>query len=165
MNIRTRIILIVSVAVGFLAVAGVYVYSNVMREAPVVVDQSAAVSMETSSETTEATPFVETLYGEDIFTGVDTIHWASGGVEARSTEAGPVLTFKSDFAVADGPDLFVYLSPNEAGEGLGEYASLGQLKATSGEQTYVLPENFASYKTVVIWCRAFGVTFATASPF
>jgi hypothetical protein len=73
-----------------------------------------------------------------------------------------VLSFKEDFEVAQGPDLFVYLSPNPAGQDLGEYASLGSLKAIRGSQQYTLPDNYASYKTAIIWCRAFGVTFATA---
>jgi hypothetical protein len=48
-----------------------------------------------------------------------------------------------------------------ANEPLGDFASLGTLKSSAGAQAYNLPNNYSDYKTVVIWCRAFRVTFSS----
>jgi len=148
------IVAAVFVAAGAMAL---YVYTNINKEAPVVVNQSPNVSADEAVETKE-----NTVVFSSTFTGVDAVHWGRGGAQVLQTVNGPVLSFGDDFEVAQGPDLFVYLSPNAAGQELGEYASLGSLKSVTGAQEYTLPDNYESYKTVVIWCRAFGVTFATA---
>jgi hypothetical protein len=99
------------------------------------------------------------LAGE--FRGQDAVHQSSGQARIEDSATGPLLYFEN-FSVTPGPDLFVYLSPNAAGQDLGEFVSLGNLKADSGNQSYNLPANYRDYKTVVIWCRAFSFTFATA---
>jgi hypothetical protein len=73
-----------------------------------------------------------------------------------------VLTL-TDFAVANGPDLRVYLVPGD-GKDTGEHIDLGGLKGNKGNQKYDVPASadVAKYKTVVIWCRAFTVAFARA---
>lgn len=68
-----------------------------------------------------------------------------------------------DFSVQNGPDLFVYLSTNPNGwsdDGL----NLGELRATDGSFNYDVPVgvDIYQYQSVVIWCRAFAVLFATA---
>jgi hypothetical protein len=156
---KRKLILIISAVVGLVAIGVIaaYIYRNVQEEARVAVDQTVTPSLteEVDAPTSQVT-FTATLVG------VDDLHWGRGTMEVIETQNGAVLSFKDDFEVAQGPDLFVYLSPNPAGEALGEFASLGNLKANSGAQEYNLPENYKDYKTVVIWCRAFAVTFATA---
>lgn len=153
-----KIAIIVSVFVAAMAaVAAAYVIKNINEEPPLVVDQSATSSQEPVPSTTSE----PTLYTTS-FQGIDTIHWGRGEATVTVSDGNATLSFGDDFEVAEGPDLFVYLSPNGAGEDLGEFASLGQLHANQGVQEYVLPANYADYKTVVIWCRAFGTTFATA---
>jgi hypothetical protein len=69
-----------------------------------------------------------------------------------------------DFAVRNGPDLFVYLSPSNKGYAKGA-VELGRLKADRGNQNYAIPADVdvADYRSVVIWCRQFSVLFATAA--
>jgi hypothetical protein len=158
MTKKKSIVLFVAIfALLILGLVAVYVYKNVNEKPPVVVDQSSA-----STQPSEPVAVVPNTIKSSMLQGVDAIHWAKGTVEVVKAADGAKLAFKDDFEVAQGPDLFVYLSPNLAGQELGEFASLGNLKATKGLQEYVLPENYQDYKTVVIWCRAFSVAFATA---
>ena len=74
-----------------------------------------------------------------------------------------VLTL-TDFAVANGPDLRVYLVPGD-GKDTGDHIDLGGLKGNKGNQQYDLPSDadIGKHRTVVIWCRAFSVAFARAT--
>ncbi len=62
------------------------------------------------------------------------------------------------------PDLFVYLSTDPKGyseDGL----ELGPLRATDGNVNYEVPggADVSRFRSAVIWCRQFGVLFATAT--
>src|SRR6266550_7895296 len=65
-----------------------------------------------------------------------------------------------DVMLTNAPDVHVYLSP-ESGGRWDERTSLylGALKATNGSFNYELPAlaDVGSYKSVVVWCRAFRV--------
>jgi hypothetical protein len=76
---------------------------------------------------------------------------------------GRVLTL-TDFAVANGPDLRVYLVPGD-GKDTGDHIDIGGLKGNKGNQQYDLPASvdIGRHRTVVIWCRAFSVAFARAT--
>jgi Electron transfer DM13 len=75
----------------------------------------------------------------------------------------------TDFMTSNGPDVQVYLgkapdatdsdSVTQAG-----FYPVGALKGTSGDQNYELPDDLDldQYRSVTIWCRRFGVNFATA---
>ena len=160
MNIR-KVLGIVSivVVVAAITVLALYVFNNVNEKPPITVDQTNKSS--STEESTIASKMPEKLY-EASLTGVDTIHWGRGNVMVSEINDQATLSFGDDFEVAQGPDLQVYLSPNPAGQELGEFATLGALKSNTGSQEYVLPDDYKNYKTVVIWCRAFSVTFATA---
>lgn len=153
---KTVWIIVIALVVILAAAIGAYVYRNINEKPPVVVEQQP-----NSTVNEEETPqSAITLRGE--FKDGDNVHSGEGTIEVIETSEGPILSFGSNFSVTQGPDLFVYLSPNAAGQELGEFASLGPLQSISGEQTYTLPANYRDYKTVIIWCRAFSVTFATA---
>jgi hypothetical protein len=97
------------------------------------------------------------------FRGADDFHFGSG--EARLIETGPgawVVRFE-DFSVRNGPDLFVYLSPDPGGYADG-VVELGRLKATDGSFNMKVPpgSNVDEMRSVVIWCRQFAVQFAVA---
>lgn len=98
------------------------------------------------------------------FVDADAFHKASGSAAIYTTNTNPVLVFDESFEVRPGPDLVVYLSPNNvaAGEDLGDFISLNELKNDSDAQAYSLPENYDEFQSVVIWCRAFGVEFGAA---
>jgi hypothetical protein len=84
-------------------------------------------------------------------------------VVSLAGDKGRVLTL-TDFAVANGPDLRVYLVPGD-GKDTGDHVDLGGLKGNRGNQQYELPDDvdIGKHRTVVIWCRAFSVAFARAT--
>ena len=95
--------------------------------------------------------------------GADEFHTGSGTASIVETaDGGYVLRF-DEFSVRNGPDLFVYLSPDPAGY-TEEAIELGALKATDGAFDYAIPAgvDVAAMRSVVIWCRAFSVLFASA---
>jgi len=79
-----------------------------------------------------------------------------------------VLRF-TDFETSNGPDVQIYLGmasdakDNATVTNAGFY-SLGPIKGNRGDQNYDLPADLdlAKYHSVTVWCRRFGVNFATA---
>lgn len=75
------------------------------------------------------------------------------------------LTF-TDFETDNGPDLRVYLvkGPVQGDGDVDDVVDLGRLKGNVGNQQYAIPQDtdVGAYSTVVIWCRAFSVSFAQA---
>ena len=75
----------------------------------------------------------------------------------------------SGFETSNGPDVQVYLvaAPdaidNDTVTRAG-FLSLGTLKGNVGDQNYDVPSgvDLSKYRAVTIWCRRFGVNFATA---
>lgn len=157
-NKRFLIVVSITLLVLIISIASFLIISNVNDKPPIVVNQNVTTENVPSNVSAEA-PIIQRNV---TFKGEDNIHWGKGSASIIDADGAPRIKFANDFEVAQGPDLFIYLSPNDAGKELGEYASLGNLKSNSGPQEYILPENYKDYRTVVIWCRAFGVTFATA---
>ncbi len=150
-------VLIISLAV--LCLIAAYAYFNINAKPSLEVAQQPNIPIPVMSND-KMVETVVPLKGQ--FKDGDAVHSGVGDVSVIDTEEGPILVFSDNFKVTNGPDLFVYLSPNLSNEPLGEFASLGKLKSNTGEQAYNLPSNYSDYKTVVIWCRAFTTTFATA---
>jgi hypothetical protein len=83
-------------------------------------------------------------------------------------EGKKVLRF-SGFETSNGPDVQVYLvaapdaKDNETVTRAG-FIRIGDLKGNMGDQNYELPAgvDLNKYRSVTIWCRRFGVNFATA---
>jgi hypothetical protein len=98
------------------------------------------------------------------FVGADEFHFGSG--TARLIEGAPgVWTVRfEDFSVRNGPDLYVYLSPDPGGYSE-DAVELGTLKATDGSFNTDVPAgtNVAEMRSVVIWCKQFAVQFAVAA--
>ncbi|HEU0089118.1 MAG TPA: DM13 domain-containing protein [Pseudonocardiaceae bacterium] len=72
-------------------------------------------------------------------------------------------------STSDGPDLHVWVTDQTAGGEWGKYddgryLTLGKLKATDGNQNYVIPPDadLAGLTSVVIWCDRFNVAFGSA---
>jgi hypothetical protein len=92
--------------------------------------------------------------------GTATIHDLGGGHR--------VLRL-TDFATSNGPDVRVYLvaaadaNDNETVTKAG-FVEVGNLKGNEGDQNYDVPADLdlTKYRAVTIWCRRFGVNFATA---
>jgi hypothetical protein len=95
---------------------------------------------------------------------VDAIHNGTGPVRVVEVGGQRFVRFEN-VAITNAPDIHVYLS-HETGGKWTEATSLylGPLKATNGSFNYDVPANaeVASYKSVVIWCRAFSVLITWA---
>ncbi|NIP39531.1 MAG: hypothetical protein GWM89_10885 [Candidatus Dadabacteria bacterium] len=96
-------------------------------------------------------------------------HPASGTAAIYKLPDGKLILRFTDFKVSNGPDVVVYLSvlndsnDNDSIKNSG-FISLGSMKGNVGDQNYELPDNLDinEYKSVVIWCKRFGVNFAVA---
>jgi Electron transfer DM13 len=124
---------------------------------------SPAAASDSGSEPAPSEPRNE-LLGRGTFEPV--AHSVSGtATTIRLAEGGNVLTL-TDFEVDNGPDLRVYLvvGPARNESEVDEFEDLGALKGNKGNQQYEIPRelNLNRYTTVVIWCRAFSVSFARA---
>lgn len=87
-----------------------------------------------------------------------------GKVSVFKVSNGERFDFSSDFSTSNGPDLFVYLVKASNGAVSGNnFVSLGKLKKTTGTQSYSLSQSSAGYKSVVVWCKKFGVNFGYAN--
>ena len=129
-------------------------------------DDATATPAATTA-TPEATQATETgeLIAMGPLEGSDTFRTASGQVLlVRSPEGDVILRFQ-DFEVRNGPDLFIYLTPAPDGDVHVDGAiNLSEIKATSGSVNYEVPADVdaESFRSVVVYCRAFSVVFATA---
>ena len=105
------------------------------------------------------------LLAQGTLEGADAFHTAHGDVFlVRSPEGAVVLRFQ-DYAVRNGPGLYVYLTPAPGGDVHADGAvELSRVRATSGSVNYDVPAGLdaGSFRSAVIYCKPFGVTFATA---
>lgn len=76
----------------------------------------------------------------------------------------------TQFETSNGPDVHVYLTAAEVEKGNDSikqagFIDLGSLKGNKGEQNYDIPTeiDLSKFRNVTIWCRRFGVNFATAA--
>jgi len=99
------------------------------------------------------------------FHGSDDFHFGRGTARLIETAPGSFVVRLEDFAVRNGPDLYVYLSPSADGYARGSI-ELGRLKADTGNQNYAVPagtlDDPGVAASVVIWCKQFSHLFATA---
>lgn len=96
------------------------------------------------------------------FVGVgDGIHNAEGIAKAIPLEDGSSILRLENLHVTNGPDLYVYLSPDKRAS---DFINVGKLKANNGNQNYEIPAgtDLSKYDTVLIWCRPFSVLFGSA---
>lgn len=79
------------------------------------------------------------------------------------------LELDDSFQTSRGPDLFVLLhrSANPQSYRSQDYVNLGKLKKLKGKQRYSISAKdaakLANYKSAVIWCKQFNVTFGYAA--
>ncbi|HSE40080.1 MAG TPA: DM13 domain-containing protein [Acidobacteriota bacterium] len=96
-------------------------------------------------------------------------HDARGTATIYQLADGKRLLRFADFETSNGPDVQVYLvaapdatdskTVTQAG-----FVSLGPIRGSKGDQNYELPAdlNLNKYSSVTVWCKRFGVNFATA---
>ena len=117
----------------------------------------------TPTPTPAPTPFVATSVLAGPFHGADDFHFGKGTATIIETAPGRYTLRFEAFSVRNGPDLYVYLSPDATGYAEGAL-ELGTLKATDGAFGYDLPAGTdpANFGSAVIWCKQFAVLFAVA---
>jgi hypothetical protein len=98
-----------------------------------------------------------------MFVGADEFHFGRGTARLIETAPGQFVVRLEGFEVRNGPDLFVYLSPDPSGYADGAI-EIARLKADRGNQNYEVPAgtDLSGARSVVIWCKQFSVLFATA---
>jgi hypothetical protein len=135
--------------------------------APVTASASAAATPVASAPAVRPSPSpsptTAPLARSGSFSGADDFHFGRGTAQLLETAPGVFVVRLADFAVRNGPDLFVYLSPSADGYADGAI-ELGALKADKGNQNYAVPPGVdpTAAGSVVIWCKQFSVLFATA---
>jgi len=108
-----------------------------------------------------------TLLSQGHFHGVS--HETKGVAALYQLPDGKRVLRFTEFETSNGPDVQVYLvaaadaNDNETVTKAG-FIHLGALKGTIGDQNYDVPADvdLNRYQAVTIWCRRFGVNFATA---
>ena len=94
-------------------------------------------------------------------------HQGSGSAQLQRLADGKLNLFLSNFAVTNGPDLVVVLSPDAGGsrDSVADGVVLGALKANNGNQNYAVPAGLdaAAFKSVIIYCKSFPTVFAYAT--
>jgi Electron transfer DM13 len=98
------------------------------------------------------------------FAGTDDFHFGRGTARLVEIEPGQHHLRLEDFSVRNGPDLFVYLSPDPDGYADGAL-EVGRLKATDGSFGYDLPPGVdpTAFRSALIWCKQFSHLFAVAT--
>jgi hypothetical protein len=147
--------LLVWVAVPFLVTAGA---AGIWLSLPLVTERTVDEQIVTVQED----PGGNNLIASGQFEAAS--HPGSGTASLLGTPEGTVLTFE-EFRTDNGPDLLVYLVPADAPAGSDDGAvNLGALKGNRGDQQYAVPDDVdvdAGWR-VVVWCRAFAVSFTEA---
>jgi hypothetical protein len=96
-------------------------------------------------------------------------HQTTGTAQLLELPDGSRVLRLENLASSDGPDVKVWLSSLEAGGDWykyrsGRYVDLGPIKATHGNQNYVIPSgvDLSGLTSVVLWCDRFSVAFGSA---
>lgn len=100
-----------------------------------------------------------------MFQDADDFHRGSGRATVYTQTDGQRFLRFEDFTVTNGPDLSVYLVRSADGNVDSGFLDLGPLKGNIGNQNYEIPPgtDLTQYKSVVIWCVAFSVSFSVAA--
>lgn len=163
-GLRGRRALKLPVQATFLATAvlvGAIFAWTTFRDVTVVEDVATGVPQSEAQGSATGGDNVQLSSGQ--FVGL--AHGASGtAAVVELGSGGRVLTF-TDLDTDNGPDLRVYLVAGPvSGDDVGDFVDLGGLKGNKGTQQYEIPAGTDTdrYSTVVIWCRAFTISFAKA---
>jgi hypothetical protein len=99
----------------------------------------------------------------------DVAHTGKGTASIYQLADGKRVLRFTNFETSNGPDVHVYLvAANDATDSetvkKAGFVEVGALKGNIGDQNYELASDvdLAKYRAVTIWCKRFGVNFATA---
>lgn len=159
-----------ALALALLAVGGpvawylgspLFIRTSLVEAAPSTAPGASATTEDPGTAPTAGPGLPAARTGE--FRGADEFHFGSGRASLVETSPGEWIVRFEEFSVRNGPDLFVYLSPNPDGYADGAI-ELAPLKATDGSFNTEVPAgtDVSEVRSVIIWCKAFGVLFASA---
>jgi Electron transfer DM13 len=162
--------LLIAIAVGVVALAAavpivafgivpIFVHSSVHEAMPGPIIVARPVADAGAAPIAVPTP---TIVATGMLRRISAVHYGSGQVSVYDLAGSRYLRFEN-VAIAGAPNMYVYLSDRSDGQP-GHLADLGPLKATDGSFNYPLPDglDLAAVHSVVVWCRAFGVTVTYA---
>ncbi|MGL1921933.1 MAG: DM13 domain-containing protein [Hyphomicrobiales bacterium] len=102
------------------------------------------------------------------FNDADSVHNGEGIATLVKDGDKTILKFEN-FYVTPGPDLYVWLAKNPTPKNAQDVTNdkntqLAKLITPSGKQSYEIPADIdmSEFGSVVIWCKEFGVLFASA---
>jgi hypothetical protein len=153
MKKRNLIILIVSIVVVIIGTGtglGIYFWLNPLGSGSQTLEPGTTLSSGT---------FVE----------IDSSHWGRGPVNIVNLTDGSLQVQFDGVEIADGPDLYVYLSNKTTFTGIfddeGEIIDLGLLPFDEGTFAVDIPggTNITNVNSVLIWCLQFTVVFTYAT--
>jgi hypothetical protein len=117
------------------------------------------------------TLIAQTTAPAPLFTGVfhSVAHETRGNATVHRLPDGTRVLRLTEFATSNGPDVRVYMvaAPDAADDATVKkagFVELGKLKGNKGDQNYDIPADLDldKYRAATIWCKRFGVNFATA---
>lgn len=155
-----------SVPVGNYLLSPLWERSRLEEASPLAVQDSPTTVPAQASAAAGPTPLpapAALLQRSGQFRGADDFHFGRGTALIIETSPGTFVLRVEEFSVRNGPDLFVYLSPDEDGFGEGA-VNLGKLKATDGAFNYEIPAgvDVSKFKSAIVWCKQFSTLFAVA---
>jgi hypothetical protein len=164
--------LVVVVAAGWYLLSPLWERTHLEEASPLEaagmpMEQASPVSSPasgTDAPSPTAPAFVARATHEGMFTGADDFHFGRGTAQLIETAPGVYTLRFEGFSVRNGPDLFVYLTPDAGGESIEGAINLGGLKATDGAFNYEVPPgtDVSQFASAIVWCRQFATLFAVA---
>jgi hypothetical protein len=162
--------------VGYYAASPLWIRTELVEPGPVAASEASSVtapaltpaadvvaspSMRPSSPA--PTRFVARTIAIGSFDGTDEFHFGRGTATLIETAPATYHLRLDDLSVRNGPDLYVYLSPDADDYAKGAL-EVGRLKATDGAFGYDLPPatDPADFASAIIWCKQFSHLFAVA---
>jgi hypothetical protein len=186
--VRAGILLAIALAIalplGYYVASPLWIRTELIEPDPVAIDALASTPVPPSARADIATPVespasprpdvsasaapsapsvVARRLASGSFHGTDDFHFGRGTATIIETALGAYTLRLEAFSVRNGPDLFVYLSPNANDYAKGA-VEVGRLKATDGAFGYELPPGTdpADFASAIIWCKQFSHLFAVA---
>lgn len=163
---KAKLIRRIALGVLLVAVAGFVAYNLYASRDIMTVDQTPVAAEPTTHQPTQSEePEEQTVVKTGTFESLNG-YTVNGTAEIITRGEDRRLVLSDDFSSSIGPDVLVYLAKNnviEDGGTVEDPISLGLIKSFTGGQEYILPANVDEYASVVLWCRAFSVSFGAAS--